>query len=183
MDPLATAEDVVAFWREAGPEKWFSKNEAFDETCRARFVATYEAAARGDLAEWELSPQGALALAILLDQFPRNMFRGTRRAYAADPAAVLAAERAIERRFDEKVEPELRRFFYTPFMHAEDLAAQERSVALNAAIGTDDVNEWAHHHRDIVARFGRFPHRNSVLGRQSTADELAYLAEDQAFTG
>ena len=111
------------------------------------------------------------------------MFRGTRRAYATDQAAVLTAERAIERHLDQKVEPELRRFFYTPFMHAEDLAAQERSVALNAAIGTDDVNEWAHHHRDIVARFGRFPHRNAVLGRQSTADELAYLAEDQAFTG
>jgi uncharacterized protein (DUF924 family) len=183
MDHLATAEDVVAFWREAGPDKWFSKDEAFDETCRVRFVATYEAAARGDLAEWELSPGGALALAILLDQFPRNMFRDTRRAYATDQAALLTAERAIERHLDQKVEPELRRFFYTPFMHAEDLAAQARSVALNAAIGTDDVNEWAHHHRDIVARFGRFPHRNAVLGRQSTADELAYLAEDQAFTG
>ena len=177
MDHLATAEDVVAFWREAGPDKWFSKDEAFDETCRARFVATYEAAARGDFAEWELSPQGALALAILLDQFPRNMFRGTRRVYATDAAAVLAAERAIERGFDKEVEPELRRFFYTPFMHAEDPAAQERSVALSQEMGTDDVLEWAHHHRDIIARFGRFPHRNAVLGRASTPEELRFLAE------
>jgi uncharacterized protein (DUF924 family) len=178
-----TADDIVEFWRAAGPDRWFAKDDAFDAVCRARFLAAYEAAARGDLAEWELSPHGSLALVILLDQLPRNMFRGTRRAYATDPAALLTAERAIERHHDEAVAPELRRFFYTPFMHAEDLAAQERSVALNEALGEEESIEWARHHRDIVARFGRFPHRNALLGRESTAEEAAYLAEDQAFTG
>ncbi len=183
MERLATIEDVVDFWREAGPDKWFSNDEAFDETCRARFLATYEAAARGDLVEWELSTHGALALIILLDQLPRNMFRATRRAYATDPAALLGAERAIERGFDDTIEPELRRFFYLPFMHAEDLSAQDRSVALNEALGEEDSIRWARHHRDIVARFGRFPHRNAILGRESTAEEQAYLADDAAFTG
>ncbi len=183
MQRLATPEDIVSFWHGAGPDRWFSRDDTFDEACRARFLATYEAAARGDLAEWELSPHGALALIILLDQLPRNMFRGTRRAYATDATALLGAERAIERHFDEAVEPELRRFFYLPFMHAEDLAAQERSVALNADIGADDVLEWAHHHRDIIARFGRFPHRNAILGRDSTPEEQAYLAEEAAFQG
>jgi uncharacterized protein (DUF924 family) len=183
MERLATIEDVVDFWRGAGPDKWFSNDEAFDETCRARFLATYEAAARGDLAEWELSPHGALALIILLDQLPRNMFRRTRRAYATDPAALLGAERAIERGFDGTIEPELRRFFYLPFMHAEDLSAQDRSVALNEALGEEDPIRWARHHRDIVARFGRFPHRNAILGRESTAEEQAYLADEAAFTG
>jgi uncharacterized protein (DUF924 family) len=183
MDYLATPEDIVSFWQSAGPDRWFSRDDAFDEACRARFLATYEAAARGDLAEWELSPHGALALIILLDQLPRNMFRGTRRAYSTDATALLGAERAIERHFDEAVEPELRRFFYLPFMHAEDLAAQERSVSLNEALGDEDSVRWARHHRDIVARYGRFPHRNAILGRDSTAEEQAYLAEEEAFQG
>ncbi len=183
MQRLATPEEIVEFWHGAGPDKWFSKDEAFDEACRTRFLETYEAAARGDLAEWELSPQGALALVILLDQLPRNMFRGTRRAYSTDPAALLSAERAIERHHDQAVAPELRRFFYLPFMHAEDLSAQERSVALNEALGEEESIRWARHHRDIVARFGRFPHRNPLVGRESTAEEEAYLAAEEAFTG
>ena len=183
MERPATIDEVLDFWREAGPDKWFSNDAAFDETCRRRFLPTYEAAARGDLAEWELDARGALALLLLLDQFPRNMFRGTRRAYATDPAAVLAAERAIERGFDQAVEPELRRFFYLPFMHSEELPHQERSVALNEALGEADSIKWARHHRDIVARFGRFPHRNAILGRDSTAEERAYLADEEAFQG
>ena len=183
LERLASIDEVIAFWREAGEAKWFSRDEAFDAACRERFLATYEAAAEGDLAEWELSPKGALALLILLDQLPRNMFRGTRRVYATDPAALLTAERAIERGFDGEVEPELRRFFYLPFMHAEDLAAQERCVALHEAAGDVDNLKWARHHRDIIARFGRFPHRNAILGRESTEAERAYLAEEGAFAG
>jgi uncharacterized protein (DUF924 family) len=183
MERPTTIDEVLDFWREAGPDKWFSKDGAFDETCRRRFLGTYEAAARGDLAEWELEPPGALALLILLDQFPRNMFRGTRRAYATDAAAVLAAERAIERGFDQAVEPELCRFFYLPFMHSEELPHQERSVALNEAFGDEESIHWARHHRDIIARFGRFPHRNAILGRKSTAEERAFLAEEEAFQG
>ena len=179
----ATIEDVLAFWREAGPDRWFAKDEAFDAVCRERFLLTHEAAARNDLNEWELTGDGALALCLLLDQFPRNMFRGTRRAYRTDAAAVMVADRAIERGHHKAVDPALRRFFYLPFMHSEELADQERSVALNEALGDEDSIKWARHHRDIVARFGRFPHRNSILGRESTPEEEAFLAEEAAFRG
>jgi uncharacterized protein (DUF924 family) len=176
MDRTATAEDVVSFWREAGPDRWFTRDEAFDQACRDRFMLTYEAAARGDLNDWELTPEGALAVVLLLDQFPRNMFRGTRRVYATDAAAVMVADRAIERGYDHKVDPQLRRFFYLPFMHSESLRHQERSVALNEELGPENL-KWAHHHHGIVARFGRFPHRNEILGRETTHEEAAFLAE------
>ena len=178
MQRLATPDEVISFWREAGPEKWFSKDETFDQACRDRFLPTYEAAARGDLNEWELTPEGALAVILLLDQFPRNMFRGQRETYKTDPVALMAADRAIERGFDHKVEPQFRRFFYLPFMHSESLADQERSVALNEALGEEDSVKYAHHHHDIVARFGRFPHRNAILGRETTREEEAFLAQD-----
>jgi uncharacterized protein (DUF924 family) len=177
MQRLATPDEVISFWREAGPEKWFSKDEAFDQACRDRFLPTYEAAARGDLNEWELTPDGALAVILLLDQFPRNMFRGQRETYKTDPVALMAADRAIERGFDNKVEPLFRRFFYLPFMHSESLADQERSVTLNEALGDADSVKYAHHHHDIVARFGRFPHRNAILGRETTPEEEAFLKE------
>jgi uncharacterized protein (DUF924 family) len=181
MERLATADEIIAFWREAGPERWFAPDEAFDQTCRTRFLLTHEAAARGDLNEWELTPEGALAVVLLLDQLPRNMFRGTRRVYATDPAALDAAERAIEKGYDRQVDPELSRLFYLPFMHSEDPADQERSVTLNEASGDADAAQWARHHREIIARFGRFPHRNALLGRQSTREEQAYLASEGAF--
>jgi len=174
--PLVSPAEVVAFWRQAGPDRWFGKDDAFDQACRDRFMATYDAAARGDLNEWELTPEGALAVVLLLDQFPRNMFRGTRRVYSTDQTALLAADRAVERGRDREVEPELRRFFYLPFMHSEALHHQDRSVTLNEGLGDPEVLKWARHHRDIVARFGRFPHRNEVLGRESTPEEAAFLA-------
>jgi uncharacterized protein (DUF924 family) len=176
---LATPEEVLGFWREAGPERWFSKDEAFDQACRDRFMLTYEAAARGDLNEWELTPDGALAVVLLLDQFPRNMFRGTKDVYKTDPVALMAADRAVERGHDREVAPELRRFFYLPFMHSETLRHQERSVALNEATGDPDLAKWARHHHDIVKRFGRFPHRNEIVGRDTTAEEAAFLAESE----
>lgn len=177
MSTIATADEVLAFWREAGPEKWFTKDEAFDQAIRDRFLPTYEAAARGDLNEWELTPEGALAVVILLDQFPRNMFRGQRETYKTDPVALMVADRAIERGFDHKVEPEFRRFFYLPFMHSESLQDQERSVSLNESLGEDSA-KWARHHHEIVARFGRFPHRNAILGRETTPEEEAFLQEN-----
>jgi uncharacterized protein (DUF924 family) len=178
MDRVATPDEVIAFWREAGPERWFAKDAAFDQACRDRFILTYEAAARGDLAEWELTPEGALAVILLLDQFPRNMFRGTRRAYATDHAALMTADRAVERGHDQRVDPAFRRFFYLPFMHSESVRHQERSVALNESWGDPDSMKWARHHHGIVARFGRFPHRNEILGRETTPEEAQFLKED-----
>lgn len=182
MERLATPDEIVTFWREAGPDKWFGRDDAFDLACE-RFVPTHEAAARGDLNEWELTPTGSLAVVLLLDQFPRNLFRGTRRAYRTDPAALLAADRAIEKGYDRQVEPELARFFYLPFMHSEELPDQERSVTLNEASGNPDAAQWARHHCDIIRRFGRFPHRNEVLGRDSTPEEKTYLDQEGAFAG
>ena len=178
MGEGTTPQDVLRFWQEAGPAAWFSKNPDFDAVCRTRFLAAHEKAAAGMLGNWEASAEGALALVILLDQMPRNMFRGDPRTWAIDPQALAAAERALARGYDREVPRALRQFFYLPFMHAEDLAAQERSVALYEAHGDPESLKFAYHHRDIIARFGRFPHRNAVLGRESTADELAFLETD-----
>ena len=173
-----TPAEVVSFWRDAGPEKWFTHDEAFDEACRTRFMDVYEEAAGCRLAVWEETPDGALALMILLDQMPRNMFRGDPRTWATDRQALRIAERALARGFDGEIAPEMRGFVYLPFMHAEDMAAQERSLALYEAWGNSNSLAFARHHHDIVARFGRFPHRNEVLRRESTPDELAFLATD-----
>ncbi|WP_029031877.1 DUF924 family protein [Salinarimonas rosea] len=169
--------EIVAFWEAAGPPRWFAKDEAFDAEIRARFGATHQAAASGRLDEWELLPEGSLALLILLDQFPRNMFRGTKDVYRTDALAVLVAERAIERGHHKAVAPPMCRFYFLPFQHAEDLALQERAVALSEESGDADGVKWARHHRDIVARFGRFPHRNAILGRETTPEEAAFLEE------
>lgn len=172
---VVNAADVVSFWKEAGPERWFNKNAAFDKEIRERFFDTYEAAAAGRLSDWEQSAQGALALLILLDQFPRNMFRGDARAFATDPLARAITAGAIIRGFDSQVPKELRSFFYLPFEHSEDLADQERCVALNRATGDADGLKWAEIHADIIRRFGRFPHRNAALGRTTTPEEQAFL--------
>jgi uncharacterized protein (DUF924 family) len=166
---LPTADDVIAFWREAGADKWFARDDAFDASIKERFLALLEAARRGDLSHWEDTPDGALALVIVLDQFPRNMFRGDARTYAADPLARAVAARALARAFDQCFPPAERRFFYLPFEHSENLADQERCVALNRAAGDEEGVKWAELHADIIRRFGRFPHRNGVLGRATTA--------------
>jgi uncharacterized protein (DUF924 family) len=175
MAMAATADGIVSFWRAAGPDRWFNKNANFDEEIRQRFLETYEAAAAGQLTDWEQSAQGALALLILLDQFPRNMFRGEARAFATDPLARAVAASAIVRGFDSQVPPEMRGFFYLPFQHSEDLADQERGIAFYKAIGDLENLKWAELHADIIRRFGRFPHRNSVLGRTTTPEEQAFL--------
>lgn len=179
MDQLITPDVVLEFWREAGPDKWFSTDENFDQRCRDGFMMAYEAAARGDLNEWELTPDGALAVVLLLDQFPRNMFRGTRAVYKTDPVALMVADRAIERGHDKAVDPALRRFFYLPFMHSEEVRHQERSVDLCERTGDQDLVKWARHHQDVVKRFGRFPHRNEILGRETTPEETQFLAENE----
>jgi uncharacterized protein (DUF924 family) len=175
MTPLIEPADVLAFWRAAGPDKWFTKDAAIDVEITARFGATYEAATAGRLDAWATTPESALALVIVLDQFPRNMFRHDARAYAADPHARLLAGAAIARGFDRQVAGEYRQFFYLPFMHSENPADQEHCIALFAAAGDAEGAKWAKQHADIIRRFGRFPHRNAVLGRSTTPDEQAFL--------
>jgi uncharacterized protein (DUF924 family) len=169
-----TAADVNEFWRQAGPSMWFAKDADFDRRFRERFLGAHEAAARGDLDHWMTTPEGALALLVLLDQFPRNAFRGTPRMYATDAAARRTAAAAVDAGHDQAMPPGLRKFFYLPFAHSEDLADQDRSVALGRHLGLLD-SENSHRHRDIVKRFGRFPHRNPILGRSMTAEEQEFL--------
>lgn len=173
---VPSARDVVGFWSEAGPERWFAKNDAFDADFISRFADAHQAAARGELDHWAADAQGALALLVLLDQLPRNAWRGNPHMLATDGLALAVAKQAIEAGFDRQCEPVLQRFFYLPFMHSEVLAEQERSVELNAALD-DNTQRYAVLHRDIVARFGRFPHRNRMLGRTSTAEEQKFLDE------
>ena len=165
---------VLAFWREAGPAKWFKKDPAFDADFRNRFLNGHEAAARGDLDHWSGTADGALALLILLDQFPRNAFRGTERMFTTDGQALEIARRAIAAGFDQQVAKEPRNFFYLPLMHSESLPDQQSAVALTEALGGDE-HRFALIHRDIIQRFGRFPHRNAVLGRATTPAEQAFL--------
>jgi len=185
IEPPLYAE-VVDFWRSAGPAKWFAKDDAFDDALRARFETLHFSAARGELADWEASPEGALALLILLDQIPRNLFRGSAHAYATDPMARAIAQRAVEREHPLAVEPALRVFFYLPFEHSEALADQDCAMVLFEAhareTGDEDSLKWAVLHRDLIERFGRFPHRNAALGRESTQEELRYL-DDGGFAG
>lgn len=174
--PLPAARDVVDFWRRAGPGHWFAKSEAFDAAFIARFSEAHQAAARGELGHWLTDAEGALALLVLLDQFPRNAWRNNPHMLATDGQALAIAKKAVQAGFDQQVEAPLRPFFYLPFMHSEVLAEQERSVALNAALDAN-TRRFAVLHRDIVARFGRFPHRNKLLGRESSVEEQQYLDE------
>lgn len=166
---------IIDFWLEAGPERWFEADPDFDALTRARFLVIHEVAARGDLPEWHATAEGTLALILLTDQFPRNMFRATPRAFATDALALRIAEKAIARAFDRAFQPPLRRFFYLPFMHAEDVALQRRCEALCAAAGDADGVTFAVVHREIIEKFGRFPHRNPILGRAMTEEEKAFL--------
>ena len=177
----AEAAAVVAFWRAAGPGLWFAKDEAFDRRFRERFLAAHEAATRGELAGWAVSAEGAMALVILLDQLPRNAFRGTARMYATDAEARRIADAAIKAGHDLAFENELAKFFYLPFAHSEDMADQERSVELARRLGEPDLSH-ALGHRDTVRRFGRFPHRNPILGRSMSPAERQYL-ENGGFKG
>jgi uncharacterized protein (DUF924 family) len=174
---IAHINDILGFWRGAGPQKWFKKVSAFDDAIRLKFEPTHHAAARGEYDGWAQSAEGSLALLILLDQFPRNLYRGSGHAFATDGKARAIARAAIERGFDREVEPDLRNFFYLPFEHSEDIADQDFSLALCAEAGDADNLKWAGIHRDIIARFGRFPHRNAALGRVTTPQEQAFLDE------
>jgi len=168
---------VLQFWESAGPERWFGHNDLFDATFGRHFLDAHHAAARREYEDWLDSAEGALALLILVDQLPRNCFRGSAHAYATDGLALHYAKCAVAAGFDYQVRPELRLFFYLPFAHSEDPAEQARSVALHQRLGEPEANKWAVLHQDIIDRFGRFPHRNSALGRESTPEERQYLDE------
>lgn len=169
-----SAEAVIAFWKQAGPKRWFAKDEGFDRDFRDRFNAAHMQAARRELEDWLTTADGALALLILLDQYPRNAFRGTAHMFATDPLARLYARKMVDAGLDQQVEPQLRAFCYLPFEHSEDPQDQQRSLALNQQLDASTYH-WAKEHADIIKRFGRFPHRNGVLGRASTDEELAFL--------
>jgi uncharacterized protein (DUF924 family) len=170
-----SAHAVVAFWREAGVAKWFNGGPEFDAQCRERFLDAHFAAARRELARWAGDAEGALALVLLLDQIPRNAFRGSAHAFATDGLAREVARNAIEAGFDQRVDPALRLFFYMPFEHSEDMADQDRSLQLFVAMNDAGYLDYARRHREVISRFGRFPHRNAALGRASTPEELAWL--------
>ena len=184
------ARALIDFWfgppgdpqREQHREIWFKSTEEFDAALRQEFLADYEAAVAGELSAWETSPEGSLALVLLLDQVPRNIFRGMPRTYAADPAARAVADRALTRGFDRMVAPAWRLFFYMPFHHSENVADQRRALALSATLPRNpdrraSLRRYGRPYVEVIERFGRFPHRNEILGRQSTPEEIAFLAE------
>lgn len=180
--------EILRFWFGADlarvpkvvQRRWFAKSPAFDAEIRTRFAAVYQGAVRGEVEDWRQGPHRCLAYVVLLDQFPRNMFRGTAQAFASDSLALAAARGAIVAGFDREVPPLARAFFYLPFEHSEDLADQDECVRLVEQWQEPELApfaDFARRHRAIVARFGRFPHRNAVLGRKSTAAEMEFLRE------
>ena len=186
-------QDVLDFWflpagtsgHVTARQAWFRKDPAFDDEIRTRFEPLIRRAIAGELQDWEDEPRGALARILLLDQFTRNIWRDTPQAFSGDAAALAAAQRALDAGHDQAVSPVERAFFYLPFEHAEDLAWQDRSVALFTALEAEDagsasVLDYAHRHHQVIARFGRFPHRNRILGRPDTPDETVYLAQPGA---
>jgi uncharacterized protein (DUF924 family) len=194
MRPMVTLPDrataLLDFWfgppddpgREQHREIWFKATDEFDAALRREFLADYEAAAAGALRSWEASAPGALAVVLLLDQAPRNIFRGTPRAYATDAAARDAADRALESGFGERVPPAWRLFFYMPFHHSENITDQRRSVSLFNALPRNpdrggSLRRYGRPYVEVIERFGRFPHRNEILGRPSTPEEVAFLAK------
>ena len=177
VEASVTPDVILAFWRDAGPRRWYTPDDAFDAEVRQRFFDLWQRAAAGDLSTWEASDDGALALVIVADQFPRNMFRGDAKTYASDALAREVAHRAIERGVDVRIDPVLREFLYLPFNHSEHLSDQLRCIELSRAAGNAENLKWAEHHADIIRRFGRFPHRNRLLGRATTPEEQAYLDE------
>ncbi|HZH44798.1 MAG TPA: DUF924 family protein [Lysobacter sp.] len=172
-DPLA--QEILGFWRAAGPARWFAVDPGFDRELATRFGDAHLRASRREFEHWLDEADSALALVLLLDQVPRNIYRGSPHAFATDPLARLYADRALAAGHDRACEPALRGFFYLPFEHSEQPEDQARSVALFEALGDAEYLRYAVLHRDLIARFGRFPHRNPILGRTMTAEEQAYL--------
>lgn len=179
---MTTPQTIIDFWLHHGPEAWFSRNEALDAEIEAHYAELHFQASRTELSDWQETPEGTLALLLLLDQFPRNLFRGSAHSYATDPLARTIAHHALAKGFDSKVEPILRPFFYLPFEHSEEIEDQRYSISLfekhRDETGDAEPLKWAIVHLELIERFGRFPHRNAALGRETTAEEQAYLDAD-----
>lgn len=185
--PDKNAKELLAFWFGEGDDhgkrrvEWFKKDAAFDDEIRNRFLTTYELAAAGRLDRWKENTHDCLALIVLLDQFPRNMFRGSPRAFAADALAREAARHALANGFDTGLKPVERQFIYLPLEHSESLPDQAQCLKLMRALATFDetreIHIWAEKHLVIIRRFGRFPHRNAALGRASTVEEIEFLKQ------
>lgn len=176
--------EILEFWFADGMERhWFRPTDALDREIRDQFSGAWQKASEGAIDEWSSSPEGSLALVILLDQLPLNMFRGERRAFATEQQAVTVTLAAIDRGHDKSLAGPKRAFLYMPLMHSEDLRHQDLSVDLYSAAGLKDNERFARHHRELIRRFGRFPHRNEILGRESTPEERDYLSSKEAFTG
>jgi len=177
-------QSIVDFWfSDAVRPLWFKSTAEFDNQLRDRFGMVWQDAAAGKLDSWAESAEGALALVILLDQIPLNIYRGKARSFSTEAKAREIAERAIDKGWDTTLPDEQKAFLYMPFMHSETLADQDQAVVLYQAAGLEDNLKFAQHHQDIIRRFGRFPHRNEILGRQNSEAEQAYLASDEAFHG
>ncbi len=173
---MEDSASVLRFWfEESTPQQWFERDDGYDRLIRERFGALHAAACRGERDDWAETAEGALALVLVLDQFSRNLFRDDPRAFDQDAKALSLAKAAIAKGYDKAVPEERQVFFYVPFEHSEDLADQEACIPCFAALENDQYLGYAIAHRDIIARFGRFPHRNAVLGRESTADEIEFL--------
>lgn len=176
---MSTPEEILAFWLdECEPKDWYSGGEALDDKIRTRFRTAWDDAMQGRYGFWLTYPSGALAYIILTDQFSRNMFRGTGRAFASDHLALAASKQAIKRNWDVRIDPPARQFFYMPLMHSESLCDQERCIRLMKDRMPQDGPDHLLHakaHRQVIRQFGRFPFRNDALARRSTADEIAYV--------
>jgi uncharacterized protein (DUF924 family) len=184
IDPRSdfSPEEILRFWHDAGPTHWFTRDDVFDNALRTRFLELWQLAATGQLASWEATNDGLLALIIVLDQFPRNMFRDDARAFSSDTLARDIVRRTIEHGRDLQIDRDLRAFLYMPLMHSEEFADQKTCVELFRRLGDAENLKYAEIHADIIRRFGRFPHRNRVLGRHTTPDEQSFL-ESGGFSG
>lgn len=173
-----TKQEVISFWfEETMPQQWFQKNDVFDQEIKERFLVTYEMARKDLCNDWARDADGVLALCLVLDQFPRNIFRGSAKAFETDKKILLIVKETLHKGYDALLNPVKRKFMYMPFMHSEDISDQKKSVSLFEMMKGDDPlsYDYAVKHLEVIEKFGRFPHRNEVLGRQSTEEELKYL--------
>ncbi len=181
---MKTASELIQFWYSEPMNKhWFNSTPQIDQRIREQYEALWQDAAEGKLDHWKQTAEGCLALIILLDQLPLNMFRGEARSFATEASAIETTLWGIEQGFDQQLNKSHLSFFYMPLMHSEKLTHQDLSVKLFEQASLKENARFARHHRDLIQQFGRFPHRNAILGRESTVEELAYLNSDKAFKG